>query len=93
MTVCRRRTDDPSWRRKYGSNGVQIYNNTMYWADSNYSVALTPTSNWEGSVVKDVTVSNNIFYGPAKADSVKTDGVTYSHNLVYGGAHMFIPQQ
>lgn len=71
---------------KYGSNGVQIYNNTMYWADSNYSVALTPTSNWEGSVVKDVTVSNNIFYGPAKADSVKTDGVTYSHNLVYGGA-------
>ena len=71
---------------KYGSNGVQIYNNTMYWADSSYSVALTPTSNWEGSVVKDVTVSNNIFYGPAKADSVKTDGVTYSHNLVYGGA-------
>ena len=71
---------------KYGSNGVQIYNNTMYWADSSYSVALTPTSNWEGSVVKDVTVSNNIFYGPAKAGSVKTDGVTYSHNLVYGGA-------
>ena len=71
---------------KYGSNGVQIYNNTMYWADSSYSVALTPTSNWEGSIVKDVTVSNNIFYGPAKADSVKTDGVTYSHNLVYGGA-------
>lgn len=71
---------------KYGSNGVQIYNNTMYWAGTGYSAALAPTSNWEGSVVTDVSIFNNIFYGPAKADSVKTDGVTYSNNLVWGGA-------
>lgn len=71
---------------KYGSNGVQIYNNTMYWAETGYSVALAPTSNWEGSVVTEVSIFNNIFYGPAKADSVKTDGVTYSNNLVWGGA-------
>lgn len=71
---------------KYGSNGVQIYNNTMYWAGTGYSAALAPASNWEGSVVTDVSIFNNIFCGPATSGSVKTDGVTYSNNLVWGGA-------
>ena len=71
---------------KYGSNGVQIYNNTMYWAETGYSLALAPASNWEGSVVTDVSIFNNIFYGPATDGSVKTEGVTYSNNLVWGGA-------
>lgn len=68
---------------KYGSNGVQIYNNTMYWEGTGYSAALAQTSDWEGSVVEEVSIFNNIFCGPATDGSVKTDGVTYSNNLVY----------
>ncbi len=71
---------------KYGSNGVQVYNNTIYWGDSGYEVTLAPESNWEGSIVTDVSIFNNIFYGPTKAGSVKTSGVLYSNNAVGGGA-------
>ena len=69
---------------KYGSNGVQVYNNTMYWEGTGYKAALTPASDWEGSVVTDVSIFNNIFYGPATGGSVKqSDGVSYYNNLVY----------
>lgn len=71
---------------KYGSNGVQIYNNTMYWeGNGGYTSALAPASNWEGSVVTDVSIFNNIFYGPASEGSVKapSEGVSYYNNLVY----------
>lgn len=69
---------------KYGSNGVQIYNNTMYWEGTGYSAALAQSSDWEGSVVTDVSIFNNIFYGPAVSGSVKqSDGVSYYNNLVY----------
>lgn len=70
---------------KYGSLGIQIYNNTMYWENNGgYTMALTPDSAWEGSTIKAVTVFNNIFYGPAKSGSVSTkSGITYSNNLVY----------
>ncbi len=71
---------------KYGSVGVQIYNNTMYWADSGFTPALMPSSRWEGDVIEGVEVFNNIFYGPAQADTVRTDGVTYHHNALFGGA-------
>lgn len=71
----------------YGSIGVQIYNNTMYWADTGYSLALGQDSYWEGSAIANVSLFNNIFYGPAKADSLSTkSGVSYYNNLVYGGA-------
>lgn len=71
---------------KYGSIGVQIYNNTAYWAETGYSLALAPDSYWEGSVISNVSVFNNIFYGPATSGSVSTkDGVTYYNNCVYGG--------
>lgn len=70
---------------KYGSNGVQVYNNTMYWeGNGGYAAALAPESNWEGSVVTDVSIFNNIFYGPATSGSVKqSEGVSYYNNLVY----------
>ena len=70
---------------KYGSLGVQIYNNTMYWENNGgYTLSLTPHSAWEGTNIKDVTVFNNIFYGPAKSGSVSTkSGITYANNLVY----------
>ena len=70
---------------KYGSLGVQIYNNTMYWENNGgYAMALTPDSAWEGTNIKEVSVFNNIFYGPATANSMSTkEGVTYSNNLVY----------
>ena len=70
---------------KYGSNGVQIYNNTMYWeGNGGYASALAPASDWEGSVVTDVSIFNNIFYGPATDGSVKqSEGVSYYNNLVY----------
>ena len=69
---------------KYGSIGVQVYNNTMYWEGTGYSASLTPHSAWEGEVIEDVSVFNNIFYGPATADSVSTKaGVSYYNNLVY----------
>ena len=55
---------------KYGSIGVQIYNNTMYWEGTGYSASLTPDSYWEGPVIEDVSVFNNIFYGPAVSGSV-----------------------
>lgn len=72
---------------KYGSIGVQIYNNTVYWADTGYSLALAQDSYWEGAAISDVSVFNNIFYGPATSDSVSTkDGVSYYNNCVYGGA-------
>ena len=69
---------------KYGSVGVQVYNNTMYWEGTGYSAALTPDSYWEGSVIEDVSVFNNIFFGPAVSGSVSTqDGISYYNNLVY----------
>ena len=70
---------------KYGSNGVQVYNNTMYWeGNGGYAAALAPASDWEGSVVTDVSIFNNIFYGPATNGSVKqSEGVSYYNNLVY----------
>ena len=70
---------------KYGSNGVQVYNNTMYWeGNGGYAAALAPASDWEGSVVTDVSIFNNIFYGPATSGSVKqSEGVSYYNNLVY----------
>ena len=70
---------------KYGSNGVQVYNNTMYWeGNGGYTAALAPASDWEGSVVTDVSIFNNIFYGPATNGSVKqSEGVSYYNNLVY----------
>ena len=70
---------------KYGSNGVQVYNNTMYWeGNGGYAAALAPASDWEGSVVTDVSIFNNIFYGPATDGSVKqSEGVSYYNNLVY----------
>lgn len=69
---------------KYGSIGVQIYNNTMYWEGTGYAASLTPDSYWEGPVIEDVSVFNNIFYGPAASGSVSTqDGITYYNNLVY----------
>ena len=70
---------------KYGSLGVQIYNNTIYWENNGgYTMSLTPDSYWEGPNIKEVSVFNNIFYGPAKADSMSTkEGITYSNNLVY----------
>ena len=73
---------------RYGSRGVQIYNNTMYWENNKgngnaYSLEMTPYSSWEGTVIQDVSVFNNIFYGPVKAGSVSTAGITYSNNLVY----------
>lgn len=72
---------------KYGSLGVQIYNNTMYWNDCGYTLAIASDSYWEGSVIEDVSVFNNIFYGPAKSGSVSTkSGVSYYNNCVYGGA-------
>lgn len=72
---------------KYGSIGVQIYNNTMYWAESGYTAALMPHSAWEGTVISDVSVFNNIFYGPAKEGSVSTQsGISYYNNCVYGGS-------
>lgn len=53
---------------KYGSLGVQIYNNTIYWENNGgYTMSLTPDSYWEGPNIKEVSVFNNIFYGPAKA--------------------------
>ena len=68
---------------KYGSLGIQIYNNTMYWENNGgYTMALTPDSAWEGTSIKDVTVFNNIFYGPAKANSMSSK-VSYANNLVY----------
>ena len=68
---------------KYGSLGIQIYNNTMYWENNGgYAMALTPDSAWEGTNIKDVTVFNNIFYGPAKANSMSSK-VSYANNLVY----------
>ena len=58
---------------KYGSLGVQIYNNTIYWENNGgYTMSLTPDSYWEGPNIKEVSVFNNIFYGPAKADSMST---------------------
>ena len=72
---------------KYGSLGVQIYNNTMYWADTGYSLALAQDSYWEGPAIDEVSLFNNIFYGPAKSGSLSTqEGVSYYNNLVYGGA-------
>ena len=69
---------------KYGSIGVQIYNNTMYWEGTGYSTSLTPDSYWEGPVIEDVSVFNNIFYGPAVSGSVSTQsGISYYNNLVY----------
>ena len=69
---------------KYGSIGVQVYNNTMYWEGTGYSASLTPDSYWEGPVIEDVKVFNNIFYGPAASGSVSTkDGIDYYNNLVY----------
>ncbi len=70
---------------KYGSNGVQVYNNTMYWeGNGGYAAALAPASDWEGSVVTDVSIFNNIFYGPVTDGSVKqSEGVSYYNNLVY----------
>lgn len=69
---------------KYGSIGVQIYNNTMYWEGTGYSASLTPDSYWEGPVIEDVSVFNNIFYGPAVSGSVSTQsGISYYNNLVY----------
>ena len=70
---------------KYGSLGVQIYNNTIYWENNGgYTMSLTPDSYWEGPNIKEVSVFNNIFYGPVKADSMSTkEGITYSNNLVY----------
>ena len=68
---------------KYGSLGIQIYNNSMYWENNGgYTMALTPDSAWEGTSIKDVTVFNNIFYGPAKANSMSSK-VSYANNLVY----------
>ena len=68
---------------KYGSLGIQIYNNTMYWENNGgYTMALTPDSAWEGTNIADVTVFNNIFYGPAKANSMSSK-VSYANNLVY----------
>ena len=69
---------------KYGSIGVQIFNNTMYWEGTGYSASLTPDSYWEGPVIEDVSVFNNIFYGPAVSGSVSTQsGISYYNNLVY----------
>lgn len=69
---------------RYGSIGVQIYNNTMYWEGTGYSASLTPDSYWEGPVIEDVSVFNNIFYGPAVSGSVSTQsGISYYNNLVY----------
>lgn len=69
---------------KCGSIGVQIYNNTMYWEGTGYSASLTPDSYWEGPVIEDVSVFNNIFYGPAVSGSVSTQsGISYYNNLVY----------
>ncbi len=65
---------------KYGSLGIQIYNNSMYWENNGgYTMALTPDSAWEGTSIKDVTVFNNIFYGPAKANSMSSK-VSYANN-------------
>lgn len=72
---------------KYGSVGVQVYNNTMYWAETGYTASLTQDSSWEGTVISDVSVFNNIFYGPAKENSISTkEGISYYNNCVYGGA-------
>ncbi|MCI8490181.1 MAG: family 43 glycosylhydrolase [Lachnospiraceae bacterium] len=71
---------------KYGSLGVQIYNNTIYWKDTEYTTKLMPASAWEGSAIKDVEVFNNIFYGPAEEGSVTTTGVTHHDNVAFGGA-------
>ena len=74
---------------KYGSVGVQVYNNTMYWAETGYSASLTPDSYWEGPVISEVSVFNNIFYGPAKEGSVSTkEGISYYNNCVYGGSEI-----
>ena len=46
---------------KYGSLGVQIYNNTIYWENNGgYTMSLTPDSYWEGPNIKEVSVFNNI---------------------------------
>lgn len=70
---------------KYGSIGVQIYNNTMYWeGNGGYALALAPHSAWEGTTIENVSIFNNIFYGPATNGSISTQsGVSYSNNLVY----------
>lgn len=69
---------------KYGSVGVQIYNNTMYWEDNGgYALNLAQDSYWEGSGIKDVTLFNNIFFGPATGSMSTQAGVSYNNNLVY----------
>ena len=38
---------------KYGSLGVQIYNNTIYWENNGgYTMSLTPDSYWEVRISK-----------------------------------------
>ncbi len=73
---------------KYGSLGVQIYNNTIYWTDTGYTMSLMPASAWEGNAIKGVEVFNNIFHGPAKENSVTTTGVAYHDNSASGGAEI-----
>ena len=73
---------------KYGSLGVQIYNNTIYWKDSGYTAKLMPHSAWGGPVIDGVEVCNNIFCGPAEEGSVTSAGITYHNNAVSGGAEL-----
>lgn len=69
---------------KYGSLGVQIYNNTMYWEDNGgYALNLAQDSYWEGSGIEEVSLFNNIFCGPATGAMSTQGGVTYNSNLVY----------
>lgn len=70
----------------YGSLGVQIYNNSVYWSGTEYTPSLMPSSPWEGSEIKDVEVFNNIFSGPVKENSVTTEGISYHDNIAFRGA-------
>ncbi len=72
-------------RGKYGTIGVQIYNNTMYWEDNGgYKLKMVPYADWAGSVLENVSVFNNIFCGPVQSGRIATlSTVSYANNLVY----------
>ena len=74
------------------SYGIQVYNNTIYWADSvgsNFIVAEKGT--WDGGSSRGTRVFNNILYGPsgeeqdAEGRTFAVNGVTYDNNCVWGG--------
>ncbi len=72
-------------RGKYGTVGVQIYNNTMYWEDNGgYKLKMVPYADWAGSVLENVSVFNNIFCGPVQSGRIATlSSVSYANNLVH----------